>query len=346
MGFAAKEAYRKGNDMRYVKLLLPALLLVLIVIFVAHPNVTAQQDDDIAIADEEGNKYVVRIYDVSDLLIWAREYPNKSNTTTLNKEEKREWYTFDNDPGEENLCREMTDLERIIYMINDVVGEDSWDESYTGIHGLGKFLEISQTPANHKRIETFLDEYRKQIAETPSVAIETKWLVLKAEQLDKLVDGAESKDGAIVLKDDALAKAGLTEALGGVVTCISGKTANVISGPVELRVINVEAVVAENSAAYDPETKLIQWGSVVEVTPYVCAAQGMVILNINGCLSFPQGDAPRKKGEFSIEDVKGYIHVVQTQVRLPLGKLVLVGGGSGMQNGNGILVVGRAAPQK
>jgi hypothetical protein len=149
-------------------------------------------------------------------------------------------------------------IAELLTVIIDTISPDSWNaDKRPADHGtarsLGSLLVITQSPDNHKRIQSLLDSIRGEYGPLKSVTVRVRWV---------LADSASPLDEASLQKlpPDATWAASRT-------TCFSGQTVSLSSGRGRTVMTKAEPVVGQNAVAYSSQTELVQSGAVLQVTP-------------------------------------------------------------------------------
>jgi hypothetical protein len=222
------------------------------------------------------------------------------------------------------------DMDDLIDAIIGVVAPDSWEE--TGgpgtIRSLGSMLLVNQTEEVHRSVEQLLGEIRVQGGAVRTVTVAARWLALDEAQRSQLVENG--KGGAVLDREALKNLAADATAYQGQVTCHSGQTVHIVSGTRHSVVIGAIPVVGGQDVGYQPLVAYPNAGVLLQVTPLLLPGGQAASLDVQSSVTFWQ-DPERlavSTGEagLSIDRVRLAANQLATTVRMPVGKPVLVGG--------------------
>src|SRR5688572_880288 len=140
--------------------------------FVAHARQPEQPPDP---------EPVVRTYDVSDLMRAAADYPLDSEIvppTGYGAGGATGAGVFADAPAAKGAAKP-DELNALITLISEFVDPDSWKDyggSVGSMRGFGTLLVVSQTEANHAKVQQLLDEVRRNAGPARVVAVRATWV--------------------------------------------------------------------------------------------------------------------------------------------------------------------------
>lgn len=229
-------------------------------------------------------------------------------------------------------------LPRLMQAIQMFVDPPSW----SGVGGsgtlvaLGSSLVVSQTPANHARLDEFLAQLRSESGSLRTVTVEARWLLLDSQQLQEIAG-----DGA---SDQSLHPE--TERYRGCVTCFNGQTVHIVSGRLQTVIQGGIPVVGGEAVGYQPQLLKPHIGAMLQVTPTVLPDGKAAIVDVRSIVT--RGDQPpqpvalygphvsnanptgmpstSERPTVQVDRLNIAAQQLATTLRVPLGRPTLVGG--------------------
>ncbi len=297
-------------------------------------------------SQEKGNerKIETRVYDVSNLLRKTKNYPYNSDvlpptrlhSTTIEK---------DSDSIEEH-DDSIFAIEKLRDLITESIDPESWITG-TIIEATGNVLVISQSTENHERIADLLIKLGE--VKSRVISINAKWLLLNKDKFDKIL--ANSKNNNVPQRIDSKALEALKEEIvyQANIHCLDGQTVNISSGQGQTVVTGLEPVVANNAVAMAPETKMVQWGAILEITTSLSTDGKEAKVDVNNIISNPNQPIAKIKppveaagkavGEETLSHLDFNIYQFQTSLKIPLNKTVVIGAMSLIEGGTPLYLV-------
>lgn len=234
-------------------------------------------------------------------------------------------------------------VDELVKLIFDTVASDSWKDN-GGTVGTMRYLRgclvITQTPEVQKQISELLTNLRAE--QSAAVRIRAHWVLLQPGQLEQIVKAGGSGN-AIQEIDPAALRSLAVPHYQAQTVCINGQTVSVSSGREHSVVSSVSAVVGTGVGAFDPTVGLLQNGLTLQVTPMLNVQEKTVMLTIQSTFT-AGGGAARQQAHAGamvaatrptgvpqnavglIDRIDDVMQSLRTTVRVPLGKMVLVGG--------------------
>jgi len=314
---------------------------------------------------------VVRVYDTADLLDalqghryelavrppgWAKEQPEyrSGGGGGFFDEDGGRGAAHAEDKGppktrDELVCNAMK-------LIREAVDPTSWRAAGGEVGSIREFNErlvITQTPANHAKIEALFAQVARRGEQAPMVTVRARWILLAEGELAKVLAARGDKAPIPAEVDLAALKAARVETpYRGQATGFDRQTVYIASGTAQNLVTSLEPIVAQAAAAYRPVVERILWGAVLEVRPMLAADGASVVLQIRSVVSRLEEMRTKPLSKLSVvgpttRRVKALgrraagvnlpsvqeldcpdftLHALRTSIRVPLDKPVLVGG--------------------
>jgi hypothetical protein len=217
------------------------------------------------------------------------------------------------------------------------------------IKSLGASLVVSAPTNIHQQIAALLDLFRKRWGSLRTVSLEAHWLWLTEDQVAAATAegkgmnppapfGALSEAAWKTLQQQARAEDQKRKNYHAVVTCYNGQTVSTLSGAQRLIVSGLTPVVAggeNDTAAYQPEVKIVQDGAVLQVTPVVTRTAKYVVADVHSRVNLlvaGQPAAPAKDSGLVAQVVAALDRPalqsqrLSTTLRIPVEMPTLVGG--------------------
>jgi len=307
-------------------------------------------------ADNEPPKrepLVLRMYDVTDLLVARRDYPWPGMSLPViqisphpalpSSIEFRQVSPWGPTPGLDEPREPAPSLDEITAIVQRSInvqsdaGVAAWSDEGgpASIGRLSFVLVITQTPAAHKKIEDLLNGYRKLVHGVPLVTIQAKWVQVDADKAEKLLAGGAA---APVLSPGALSQAGAKTVHQGHVRCFDCQTVHLLSGKYQAYLAGVTPVVAQGSLGCDTYASAVLSGAALQVKPVLIPNEESVTLSVASYVGeveeirtrpLPElgqvtGNAGAVKVDLDLPSL--FVHTFATTIKVPLGKPVLIGG--------------------
>lgn len=248
----------------------------------------------------------------------------------------------------------------LIKTIKKTISPDMWDDQGgpSTIVTLGNAFVISTDEVTHGQIDSLLNLFRNKWGTLRTVSVRAYWMWLDDDVLDQLLIAKpanknekhayglvdEKKWAELAKRKDA--KRGYRAAL----TCYNGQTVNSVSGSERLAVTNIRPVllkgdddVPQGRVAYRPELTSILDGAALQVTPIANVEGDVVLLDVHSRVGIvhkqiaaPKVAAPANAKSSAdagpadliaaIDRPQVSVNRVDTTVRIPIDRLMLVGG--------------------
>lgn len=270
-------------------------------------------------------------YDVSDLLRVPRDLPYASEVQPPDRLHANPYTGEGDEPDPEERNHHLRDLIKSI-----VGGEMAWVDG--GGRGQINYLDgtfiIYQTHANHKETRAFLAQLRaarRRAGIDRPVSIDARWVT---------ADGLLSATGNGSHLPAALTTAqlaALTVVHHGRIACFNRRRVSVSGGSGELVVTGIEPVVSENVAAERPVVRMVHWGPILDITASIGRDGRTATAAIRSTVSAPAhaaaGGTNDREANGAVDALHFTIATLKTDVEIPLGRPVLVGGLTGPGDG-------------
>lgn len=262
----------------------------------AWPQAVASTKSTTASAAPRGETYVLRTYEVGDLVFNVPDYPytGPGNSTSSQAIAMPGLGGVGGmggiapGPGPRGMSEPsaaritMDDLRRVLLTL---VAPDSWEQGGGGcgapmgfgpgvgirpptptppcgqgeLQSLGDTLIVRQTPEVHRQIADLLEQLRQGSGRRQTVAVDARWLVLDSDDLDRLT--ARDQQGR--LKVDSRVLAEFTRrptSIRGLMNCFSGQLVYMIGGTRRNVVSSYVPVVGSMDLPRPSETRLASRG--------------------------------------------------------------------------------------
>lgn len=220
---------------------------------------------------------------------------------------------------------------------------------------IGRTFNAAAYVYGNKLIVTAPEETQRQIADllgqlraesSRLVQVEAHWLLLTPAELSSILRASDAQQAATQPLREVDAQA-LASKLGpdivhyrATITCFSGQFVRLSSGPARTVIVHSIPVVAASAVAYQQESETVQCGALLNVRPTI-APTSAAILDLQSTISY--WNAPPAAGNVSptasttqrvpvaggsggVDRVDVLVQQLDTTLRVPLGRLVLVGG--------------------
>jgi hypothetical protein len=245
-------------------------------------------------------------------------------------------------------------MDTLIKLVTETVDPNSWRDAggtIGSIRAISGHLIITQTAENQALIADLFIQLRETAARM--VRIRATWALLGDEELKSITkapQGEQGKPASPLHEVDmvALAKLQNVVKLRGQTVCFNRQTVHVSSGRARTVVTEIDALVGEGSAAYEPVSELVQSGATLELTPMLAPDNSTVTLDLKSVVSrWEKPDAPvalpratattqatgggRAAGVVAepvsaLDRLNMPVQSLATTVQLPVDRAVLIGG--------------------
>lgn len=301
---------------------------------------------------EVREKVVTQVYNISDIIYGARNYPFSSALIPPALTERPATFGSGGGgggglfgaasmPEERDSGAEARKeaIEELSQMLMQTIAPDSWLENggtVGTIRNLGGKLIITQTEPSHARITQLLKEIKGSSKTARTVTVAARWIRLAPEKAADVVAKPETLKN---LPADATI-------FRGAIRCLDGQTVHVQSGTGRTTVVDADPVVGENAAMFDLEVRLLHSGLSLQVTPQVDSEGKTALVDIHSIFSDRKPDAEpivlqhvsstattqpaagglRTESSAKVDRLEVVSQQMQTSLRLRLGQSTLVGG--------------------
>jgi hypothetical protein len=314
--------------------------------------------------EEQEPPLVLRFYDVSDVIAFAiSDYPAKR----LNDlGDDRLLFPEANDPIDMTMPNMYSGLasgsshaipkpplassgDDLGNLISRIVSPSQWDQ----VGGSSAFriykgmLVVSAPEKEQAQIHSLLAQIRAHIASRKTVVVETHWLWLTEEQLNRLVPNSsgEVDERAWKIHQQQLNRedSELMPGYHATIICMNGQTASTVAGRQRRFIISLIPVVGDNgisptpimttpfsvgetnsrAVGYQPQSLTVQEGAALQVRP-ILFGEDQVILDIHGRVvevetpdqneTLPAGQLPKKADDNRGSDIRDIVKAVDRPV--------------------------------
>ena len=194
-------------------------------------------------------------------------------------------------------------------------------------------LLITQTPAAHEQIEALFTELRAGAGLIRTVVVDVQWIRVTNEGADAILEGLAADPAAPQrVSDDLLDRAGAEVVYRGRISGMDGQTVYIESCSTLSYKADVEAVVGEGGAAFEPVIGSMPTVLAMQVMPVVESNGRSVLLDIftQMCEATFRQDVIRRPEEpavtAEIETPSAKTRELRTTVHMPLDTNILIGG--------------------
>lgn len=259
-----------------------------------------------------------------------------------------------------------TSMGNLIDAIQTIISPSEWDNvgGPGAITAVGNGLLVTASAATHQQIEALLGQFRKRWGSLRTVSVQVWWLWLTEEQLAGLLTNAPALDEKSLPAFGVIAAAAWHEHLAKIrvadppvrpgyhaaVTCYNGQTVHVLSGGQKLLVTSIKpqwfGSEKSSTLVYQPESRLIQEGAALQVTPVTNTSGRYVILDVHSRVNVLRDrppapaaaaeDKPVAQADQNATIVLQQVNKVQqhqlqthrlsTTLRIPVDQVMLLGG--------------------
>jgi len=312
---------------------------------------------------------VTRMYDIQDLVL-TKDYPYEGAVRPPGFPivsggafgGMGELYGKTTATRERPLVRIGFDELRFVITRNVCLG--TWvDEGGVGaLELLDRWLVVTQTPENHKKIQEFLDNLRKGMAGVRTVTVEAKYVLLDDAQVEKLSAAAKTKPGSPVeAAAAALKDVGAEVVRSGRTTCLDCQIVHLTWGRAQTLIADTQPVVAEGAVGIDPTIDMALWGVMLQVMPRLAPDSESAMVDVWSVVTDPKGvttktttsafaykGAVTESVKASIDQPEFLVQTFRTTSRIPVGKPVLLAGTdmTEMKKGKAMYLVLQVTPNK
>jgi hypothetical protein len=212
------------------------------------PFRTAAQNADERAAEADNDDFVLRTYDVGDLVLNVPDYPYPGGSGSSSAQSRGPFGGagfgggggglggggggFFSVADDENRTVQNSNvtLDVLTDAIISTVASDSWAENGGGeadIRPVGNSLVIWQSQSAHARIADLLDQLRSVLNDRRTIRVDARWLLLNSDELDRLT--ATNAEFTLDRKQlESLTRRRTT--IRGLTNCFSGQLVYVVSG--------------------------------------------------------------------------------------------------------------------
>jgi len=222
-------------------------------------------------------------------------------------------------------------------ILRRTVKAEPWtDEGGRGqIERVGALFVITQSEDGHKQIKDLIEQFRQA---RKMLTIRAKWLLADPKQLPLFLPaGADPFAVPQVVNLEPLDNADVDARIiyQGQLTCFDRQATYLASGSVETCCVDLEPVVAEGAAGWDPTMAHLLFGVFLQVNPALVQDRPEVTLDVRTSIAEKNGETAsglveactdRATAKGTVDKPKYFGHTFRTTLRLPLDKPVLVGG--------------------
>ena len=322
----------KGIIMKHLGKLRWLLLLAAPVVVLCAAYVEA---DDAEEPVEQTEDFVVRMYDISDLvearLRDDRRYVGYAWPSTTLRDVSCGADFFDD--GFDDGPSPMDAVDGIIDLIQNLVLPYSWSDEAI-LQELDGVLIIRQVPTAHAQIEELLAMLREALTAWPTVTIHAQWLNIPTEEYLALT--SQDVDGPVIINSDQLDGLDATVRYSGLTTCRSGQAAHLSSGVVQTEIRGLEPLVTDNAVCLRPIRDWILFGALLKARPILLPEREEAIvyfgsevtesLDIERRMMAPATATDANEPSRMEIDMPRFLRqTLVASARLPLGQPVLVG---------------------
>lgn len=214
--------------------------------------------------------------------------------------------------------------------IKALVNPESWSWEGFGIVAQGGFLEVTNTPQAHQRIQAYLEELRRTSGRM--VALEGRYLSVDAgvwksilgKEADKpsyFLDEAQSK-----ALEEAVASGNASIVEQGRTTCYNAQRVNIATVRQRSYVMDYTTVVQVSTVGMDPDIGYMQDGMVLDLRPVILNEGKALHLEVRATLA---GGSAATLREFSVPAPKATANAgKEGKDGFPAGEGASVGGGT------------------
>jgi hypothetical protein len=298
----------------------------------------------------------LRTYNISDLVRSTPDYPFNSAIIPPNLLDRQTkalpaggggggaseslFGTDSSAKGAKSDSESTMSAENLSKTISEMVAPDTWRDAggdIGSIRFLGGVMIISQTADNHKKIDDLLKMIRSAYGPLKMITVKAYWIMLEPDQIKELM-GTQPANGAVQVVDPAtVAKFGQgAHWCQGATSCFNGQTVHISSGRGRTVITAAEPVVGSSAALYSPKTSLVQAGAVLQVMPLLSPDGKTAVLDVSSVASTwgkletvevgPVNAKNVTTASTAIDRMNVGVQELRTTLRIPVGKLVLVGG--------------------
>lgn len=289
---------------------------------------------------------VLRTYNISDLVRATQDYPLPDTAVPMP-------YPVPTGPGgggfvpspggmggapfgpAKVLRAPVADVGSIVQLIQETINPQSWVEN-GGAEGkistLGTLLIINQTAQGHNAIQELLSQLRQDLGPASMVCVRAYWISLQPDEAQKLMGkGQPAPQQTPEVPDELLDASKIYCQLQTM--CFSGQTVHISSGREQTVIGDVEAVVGTEAVAVSPKPTIVLAGVQMQVRPQIVPDTQAAVIDVsstvaetNSITASPVRSPTTQSTTTEIDRRNGIRQNLQTTVRLPMGKKILIGG--------------------
>jgi hypothetical protein len=219
--------------------------------------------------------------------------------------------------------------DQLVKLIEEVIDPSTWKDSGGQIGTLkilGGEMIVSQTAENQAAVASLLKQITEQGPTT--IRLRMDWVTLDANQVDSILVPGDKSAATPEVSRDALNKFAKNHGAGQI-TCLSGQTVHLTSGPSQNIVMSATPVVGNGVVGYQSSTQLVQFGMAFQLTPLY--SNHVATVDILSIASEPRHDTSAPSTQPSTDPLpylglNAIVQTFHTTLHLPINKPVLAGG--------------------
>ncbi len=189
--------------------------------------------------------FVVRVYDVTDLVVSAPDYryaPAADKRLDLSAARMGGFGGMGGEGAAGGLGLSLSEngnstssasitITDLLKTILNVCSEHSWSEvgGEGEVESLGHSLVVSQTAEVHQQIADLLDQLREGSGKRQTVTVDARWLLLNSDELEQLTT-ADASDQSSLNRAVLAELTRLPTSIRGITNCFSGQLVYLVSG--------------------------------------------------------------------------------------------------------------------
>jgi hypothetical protein len=281
----------------------------------------------------DADRVVTLTYDISDLLMRAPDYPLGEAPFARAPAPQAPR------PAETRASL----VDQWIALIMDTVASDTWRDrggQIGSIRAIQNVLVVTQTRANHQELGALLAEFRDGGPMT-MISVRAYWIKLEPQEVAAIFAARGQQTNAsgstMPLVPDALLDKSHLYFMGQT-TCFNAQTVMITSLRNKTYISDVTPIVSANAVAFDPTIGVAQHGVTLQVMPRLMPGGDAAVLDLHSNVqeNTPAPDVKptisttrpifEPQPGLSIQRVDGVSQQLNTTVRVPLNKRVLIGG--------------------
>jgi hypothetical protein len=232
-------------------------------------------------ADEEAKpEIVLRSYNISELVQTVPDYPLEAPPVPVVQQLPAPTPGTPAGQAAVQKVEPSSKIDALLELIRTFVASDSWKEN-GGTLGTMQLLDstliISQTEENHHKIQSLLEDIRRDSAVDVLIQVDACWLLLSPEQFASLQN---SKGIPAKLMEEPQSLYCRARTLG-----FNGQTLSVSSGRLSEVVDRAMPVVGQNFGAYDLQSRHERAGVALQVTPRLSRDRKAITIDVRSTVT-------------------------------------------------------------